>query len=132
MYTFIKKKIIKISEQVTDFVRDNLVQIIIIGGSFVFLEVIKSFPYVNIIPSYQFLVIGFVLFLTALMFRQMISDKIISIFVIFLLAISVFVTIFEQTIISDVIGFVIFVLLSFVVLRGIASNRKDFKKEINE
>ncbi len=132
MYTFIKKKIIKISEQVTDFVRDNLVQIIIIGGSFVFLEVIKSFPYVNIIPSYQFLVIGFVLFLTALMFRQMISDKIISIFVIFLLAISVFVTIFEQTIISDVIGFVIFVLLLFVVLKGIASNRKDFKKEINE
>jgi len=132
MFKTIKKKIISVSDKVTSFVRNNIGQVIIVGGAFIFLEVVKSFPYVNIIPSYQFLVIGFVLFLTAIVFRDIISDKIITIMVISLFAAAAVVSIFEQSLIADLIGFIIFILLLFVGLRGVISNRKIFKRELNE
>ena len=132
MFKTIKKKIISVSDRVTSFVRNNIGQVITVGGVFILLEVIKSFPYVNIIPSYQFLVIGLVLFLTAIVFRDIISDKIITIMVISLFAGAAVVSIFEQSLIADLIGFIIFILLLFVALRGMISNRKFFKREFDE
>lgn len=132
MYTFIKKKIIEVSDRVSNFTRDNLISIIIIGGCFVVLELLKSFPYINIIPNYQFLVIGFVLFITAILLRKVISDKVITITIIILFALAGIAIVFDQTVISDAIGFIVFILLSFMIFRGLVSNRHAFKKEVND
>ncbi len=132
MFKNIKKKIISVSDKITDFVHNNIARVIVVGGTFVLLEVVKSFPYINIIPSYQFMVIAFVLFLAAIVFRDIISDKIIIITVISLFAAASVVSILNQPLIADLIGFIIFILLVFVVLRGTINSRRTFKKEINE
>lgn len=128
MYTFIYKKIVKASDHVSIFVRQNLTQIVIIVGLFVMLEAIKSFPYINIIPNYQFLVVGFILFLTVVLLRVSLSNKKIILLVLILFTLASLITIFDVKPISDLIGFVIFVLLTLVVILQIASDRKDLKK----
>lgn len=128
MYTFIYKKIIKVSDQVVSFVRQNLVQVVVILGLFVVLEVIKSFPYINIIPNYQFLVIGFILFLSVVLLRVSISNKKIILALLALLFLASITTIFDIKPISDLIGFVIFVLLTLVIIRQIANDRDKLKE----
>lgn len=127
MYTFIYKKIVKISNQTSVFVQKNLVQLAIIGGLFVFLEVIQTFPYVNIIPSYQFLVIGFILFLTVLLLRVTISNRRIIQAILILFFVASIVAIFDVKRISDLIGFIIFVLLALVIIRQIVIDRTKLK-----
>lgn len=128
MHSFIYKKIIKLSNRVSIFVRQNLAQIVIIVSLFVVLELIKSFPYVNIIPNYQFLVLGFILFLTVVLLRVSLSNKKIILFVLILFMLASFITIFDVRPISDLIGFIIFVLLTLVIIRQIANDRKNLKK----
>ena len=128
MYTFIYKKIIKISNKISIFIRENLVQIVIIGGLFVLLQIIKSFPYVNIIPNYQFLVIGFILFLTVILLRVSISNKKITFIVLILFFLAALSAIFDLALISDLIGFVVFVLLTLVVVSQIVRDRGRLKK----
>jgi hypothetical protein len=127
MFSPIYKKITKVSNQIFIFVQKNLVQLAIIGGLFVFLEVIQTFPYVNIIPSYQFLVISFILLLTVILLRVTISNKIIICFVLILFVISAVVAIFDIKRILDLIGFIIFILLAIVIVRQFLIDRKKFK-----
>lgn len=128
MYTFIYKKIVKVSDQASSFVRQNLAQIVVIVGTFVVLEVIKSFPYINIIPNYQFLVIGFTLFLSVVLLRASITNKKIILAVLALFFLASVTTIFGIKSISDLIGFIIFVLLAIVIIRQIANDRENLKK----
>lgn len=128
MYTFIRQKVIKLTDLTSNFVRKNLIQIVIIVGFFVFLEAIKSFPYINIIPNYQFLVVGFILFLSVVLLRVSISSRKIVFLVLILFALASLTTIFDIKPISDLIGFVIFVLLTLVVIRQIISDRENLKK----
>ena len=131
MYTYCKKKIITLTNRLLVFVRKNLVQITIIGGVFIFLQLIKSFPYINIIPSYQFLVIGFTLFLSVILFGVIIANRNIIIGVIILFAIAAITTILELEAISELLGFIIFMLL-LITLRQVIIERKAFKQETNE
>jgi len=130
MFKNIKNKIILISDRVVEFIRENLAQIALIGGSFISLEVVKSLPYVNVIPSYQYLVIGFEFVLTTVIFRSLISDKKLVSLTIVLFSSAAVASIFEQELIADLAGFIIFLLLLFIVLRGLIADRKIFRKEI--
>lgn len=132
MFTFIYKKIVRITDQACKFVSQNLVQIVIIVGLFVVFEVIQSFPYINIIPNYQFLVIGFTLFLTVVLLRVSMSNKKIILAVLALFSVAAVASIFDIKRISDFIGFVIFVLLMIVIIRQIANDRGDLKKSTLE
>ena len=131
MFIFFKKKTIKIKNKLVDFVHKNLVQIIIIGGTFIFLQLIKSFPYINIIPGYQYLVIGFMLFLAAIFFGSIFTNKNILTGALILFAIAPVMIIFEMKVISELLGFVIFMLIT-ITLRQVIIDRKEFKKETNE
>lgn len=128
MYTFIYKKIVRVSDRISIFVRQNLTQMVVILGTFVFLEVIKSFPYINIIPNYQFLVIGITLLLSVVLLRVSISNKKIILAVLGLFFLASITTIFDIKPISDLIGFIIFVLLALVIIRQIANDRENLKK----
>jgi hypothetical protein len=128
MQTFIYKKIIKISNQISDFVRENLVQLAIIGGLFVFLEIIQTFPYINIIPNYQFLVIGFMLFLTVVLLKVSVSNRKIISAVLILFLFTPILEIFDIKRVSDLIGFVAFILLTIVIIRQIVIDREKLKK----
>ncbi len=128
MFTFIYKKIIKIYDQASIFVRANTTQIVIIVGTFVFFEVIQSFPYINIVPNYQFLVIGFTLLLSMVLLRVSISNKKIMLAVLILFFLAAIITIFDIKRILDLIGFIIFVLIALVVIRQIINDREKLKK----
>lgn len=132
MYKTFKEKINNLLERVILFTRNNLAQLSIIGGTFFFLEIIRTLPYVNIIPSYQFLVIGFILFLTGILFWKVISDNLIITIVTALFIMAAILTIFEVLELANLIGFTIFILLLFLSLRGLIINRKFFKGWINE
>lgn len=125
------KKITAVWNKIFVFVQENLVRLAIVGGLFVFLEIIQTFPYVNIIPSYQFLVIGFILFLIVIIFNEAFSNKRILFFITTLFAIASITAIFDLKRISDLFGFMIFVLLILVTLRGIIADRKKLKEEID-
>lgn len=127
MYTFIYKKIVKFSDQVSAFVRQNLTQIVIIVSLFVVLEIIKSFPYINIIPNYQFLVIGFILLLGVILLRFSIPNRKIISGILFLFVIASLLTIFDVKPILDLIGFVIFILLLLIVGRKIILEKDDLR-----
>lgn len=131
MYTYISKKINKSKEKFIEFVRKNVSQIVIIGGVFGVLETIKSFPYVNLIPSYQFLTIGITLLLIVIFFKVFISNRNIVLTIISLFVIGILVAIFDQKILEDLIGFVIYVLL-LIILRQVFRDRKELKKETAE
>lgn len=128
MYTFIRQKIINITDLVSNFVRKNLAQVVIIIGSFVVLEIIQSFPYINIIPNYQFLVIGFILFLSVVLLRVSIPNKKIIFAVLILFVAASLTTIFDIKPVSNLIGFVIYVLLAIIIIRQIANDREKLKK----
>lgn len=128
MYTFIYKKIVKFSDQVSAFVRQNLTQIVIIVSLFVVLEIIKSFPYINIIPNYQFLVIGFILLLGVILLRFSIPNRKIISGILFLFVIASFLTIFDIKPILDLIGFVIFILLLLIVGRKMILEKDDLRE----
>ncbi|MGYP001568004184 len=128
MFTLVYKKIVKISDQVSIFVRANIAQVVIIVGTFVFLEAIKSFPYINIVPNYQFLVIGFTLLLSVVVLRVSISNKKVMLVVLILFFLAAIITIFDIKRISDLIGFIIYVLLVLVIIRQIINDRESLKK----
>lgn len=128
MYTFIYKKIIKVLDRITFFVRHNLAQIVIIVGLFLVLEVIQTFPYINIIPNYQFLVIGFTLFLAVALLRVSVSNKQIILTVLVLFFAAVISTIFDIKLISGLIGFVVFVLIAIATIRQIFQDRRKLRK----
>ncbi|MBI5122571.1 hypothetical protein HZA75_01805 [Candidatus Roizmanbacteria bacterium] len=131
MYSFFKKKIDYFRNILTEFVRKNLAQVIIVGVSFSFLEVIKSFPYVNIIPNYQYLVVGFIVILIAFIFGILIPSKNIVKTIIFFFILASITTIFEIEMIENLIGFIIYLLLFFVVFREVIKRRKEFKDTKN-
>lgn len=128
MYTDFKKKIIIITDKLTNLVKENLVQLIIIVSFIVFFELIKSFPYINLIPNFQYLAMGFMIFLTLVLFRVSIPNRSVVRVVILLFSLGAVVTIFEGTQIADFIGFVTFVLLTLIVIRSIASDREKLKE----
>lgn len=128
MYKNFSKKIIKVLDNITSYVRQNIAQIVIIVGVFVTLEVIQSFPYINIIPNYQFIVIGFILFLSIVLLRVSIPSKKIILAVLVLFVAASITTIFDVKPVSDLIGFVIFVLLAIAIIRQIANDRENLKK----
>jgi len=131
MYTYISKKISVGKERLIEFVRKNLSQIVIIVGVFTFLEVIKSFPYVNLIPSYQFLTIGLVLLLIVIFFKVFISNRNIVVTIIVLFIVAIGAAILDQKILEDLIGFIIYILL-LITLRQVFRDRKELKKETME
>lgn len=131
MFVYIQKKIKNTWDRLFKFVQENLVKLVIVGGLFVLLEVIQNFPYVNIIPSYQFLVIGFILFLIVILFREAFTNKRIIAFIILLFGISSIFAILDIRKISDLLGFVIFVLLILVTIRQIIFDRKKLREEID-
>lgn len=128
MVNSIKKEIKEVSDKVALFIRDNLIRIFIVLAIFIFLEVSKSFPYVNIIPNIDFLIVGFTLLLAVALFRVAIPNKGIILVVLFFFILAMIVSITELNDIADMIGFIIYVLLSIMILRQVFVERKKLKE----
>ncbi len=128
MFTYIKKKIIEITDKVIAFFKDNLSQIIFLVFFIQILLGAESLPYINLIKNYEFYVTGLFIFLAMLIFRVIIPyERVLQIVLGFFIVASI-VTIFDQTIISDLLGFIIFVLLLLIVGRQILREKEDLKK----
>ncbi len=128
MFKNIKKKIKFTKNQISDFVERNIIRILIVLGIFILLEISKTFPYINIIPNVDFLIVGFTLFLAVTLFRVSIPNRSIILIVLFLFAIATLVTIVELKDIAEMIGFIIFVLLALTIIRLIFQERKKLKE----
>lgn len=128
MVARIKKKIKEISSKTSIFVKENLIQILLVFAVFIFLEISKSFPYVNLIPSVDFLIVGFTILLAVLVFRVTIPNKVIALVAIFLFVAAAFFTMVELMDIADMIGFMVYVLLSIMIIRQVLQEREDLKK----
>ena len=128
MVNILKKKIKEISDKFSIFVKENIIRILVVLGIFIVLEISKSFPYINIIPNIDFLIVGFTLFLAVTLFRVSIPNRSIILIVLFLFAIATLVTIVELKDIVEMIGFIIFVLLTIVVVRQIFLERRKLKE----
>ncbi len=128
MFTYIKKKIIEITDRIITFFKVNLAQIIFLVFLLQLLLAAESLPYINLINNFEFYSIGLLLFLSMIIFRVIIPyQKTIQI-VLVLFVVAAFVSIIEQVAISDLIGFVTFVLLLLVVGRQILREKDDLKK----
>lgn len=128
MFTYIKKKIIEITDRIITFFKDNLAQIIFLVFLLQFLLSAKSMPYINLVNNFEFYSIGLLLFLSMIIFRVIIPyHKTIQI-VIVLFAVAALVSVIEQVAISDLIGFIAFVLLLLIVGRQILREKEDLKK----
>lgn len=128
MFTYIKKKIIEITDRIITFFKDNLAQIIFLVFLLQFLLSAKSIPYINLINNFEFYSIGLLLFLSMIIFRVIIPyQKTIQI-VIVLFAVAALVSVIEQVAISDLIGFIAFVLLLLIVGRQILREKEDLSK----
>lgn len=128
MVNLIKKKVKSISDKVSIFVNKNIIRIIIILGTFIFLEISKSFPYINLIPNVDFLIVGFTLLFAVVLFRVTIPNKGIILVVLFFFIVAMLVSIVELNDIADMIGFIIYVLLSIMIIRQIFVERKKLKE----
>ncbi len=128
MFSNIKKKIKEISDKISIFVNENIIRIVIVAGSFILLEISKSFPYINLIPSIDFLIVGFTLLLVVLLFRVTIPNRNIVLVVLFFLIIAAFTTIVELKNIAEMSGFIIFVLLTLMIVRQIFQERKQLNE----
>lgn len=128
MFTYIKKKIIEITDKVITFFKDNLAQIIFLVFLLQFLMFAKSLPYINLINNFEFYSIGLLLFLSMIIFRVIIPyHKTIQIVIVLFVA-AAFISVIEQVAISDLIGFITFVLLLLIVGRQILREKDDLKK----
>lgn len=132
MFTYIKKKIIQITDKTISFFKDNLAQIIFL---FVLLQVLlalREAPYFNLINNFEFYSIGLFLFLSMIVFRVIIPyERIMQMVLVLFVAAAIF-TILGQTAVSKLIGFVSFVLISLIVGRQILRQRKDLKNIDND
>lgn len=128
MFSNIKKKIKEISDKISIFVNENIIRIVIVAGSFILLEISKSFPYINLIPSIDFLIVGFTLLLVVFLFRVTIPNRNIVLVVLFFLIIAAFTTIVELKDIAEMSGFIIFVLLTLMIVRQIFQERKQLNE----
>ena len=128
MFTYIKKKIIEITDRIITFFKVNLAQIIFLVFLLQLLLAAESLPYINLINNFEFYSIGLLLFLSMIIFRVIIPyHKTIQIVLVLFIA-AAFVSIIEQVAISELIGFVTFVLLLLVVGRQILREKDDLKK----
>lgn len=123
----LKRKIKEISNKSSIFIKGNLIQILIVLAVFIFLEISKSFPYINLIPNIDFLIVGFTILLAVLVFRVTIPNKAIVLVVVFSFVAAAFFTIVELMDIADMTGFIIYVLLSIMIIRQVLRERKDLK-----
>lgn len=128
MFTYIKKKIIEITDRIITFFKENLAQIIFLVFLLQFLLSAKSMPYINLINNFEFYSIGFLLFLSMIIFRVIIPYRRTIQIVIALFVVAALATIVEQVAISDLIGFITFVLLSLIVGRQILREKDDLQK----
>lgn len=128
MFTYIKKKIIEITDKIITFFKDNLAQIIFLVFLLQFLLSAKSMPYINLINNFEFYSIGLLLFLSMIIFRVIIPYRRTIQIVIVLFAVAAFVSVIEQVAISELIGFITFILLLLIVGRQILREKEDLKK----
>lgn len=128
MVSFVKKKIKEISDKSSIFIKENIIKILVILGIFIVLEISKNFPYINLIPNVDFLIVGFTLLLAVVLFRVTIPNKGIILVVLFLFVLAMLVSIIELNDIADMIGFIIFMLISIMIFRQIFAERKKLKE----
>lgn len=128
MFTYLKKKIIEILDSVISFFKENLAQIIFLVFLLQFLLAAKSLPYINLINNFEFYSIGLFLFLSMIIFRVIIPYERTIQIVLALFIVAALVTIIEQDIISEFIGFLTFVLFFLIVGRQILREREELKK----
>ncbi len=131
MLFYIKKKIIDTTDRIIAFFKENLAQIIFLIFLLQFLLAVKPLPYINLINNFEFYSIALLLFLSMVIFRVIIPYKRIIQIVLVLFAVAALFSLFEQIPVSDLIGFIIFVLLLLVVGRQMLREKNDLKK-INE
>lgn len=128
MVNNIKKKVKETQDKISIFVKENIIRILVVLGIFIFLEISKSFPYINIIPNIDFLIVGFTLMLAIFLLRVTIPNRGIILIVLFSFVLAMAATIIELSDIADMIGFVIYVLLSIMILRQVFAERKKLKE----
>lgn len=131
MFKYIKKKIIELIDRIITFFKDNLAQIIFLVFLLQFLMFAKSLPYINLINNFEFYIIGLWLFLSMIIFRVIILYERVLQIVLGLFIAAAIVTIFDQGLLADLLGFIIFVLLLLIVGRQILQERKDLKNISN-
>ena len=128
MFKYIKKEIINLSDRVINFFKENLAQVIFLVFLIQILLGAKTLPYINLIKNYEFFVIGLFIFLSLVIFRVIIPYEKMMQIVVGLFVVATVVTIFDQVLLADLLGFIIFVLLLMVVGRQILRERQDLKK----
>ena len=124
----IKEKIKKIYKKSVYLFKENLPQIFILFVIFNILISMRSLPYFNIINNYEFFVMAILILLAMILFRVIVPSRAIVQLVIGLFFIAIITTIFKIPKASEAIGFAIYVLLSFVVVRLVFQERSFLKK----
>ena len=92
-----------------------------------FLILIRNFPYINIIPQYNYYVVAACILLLIIFFRKQLTGKRLFIIVEVMIALALLADLFWINSIAQFLGFTIFTLLFIITLTEFFVHRKKLK-----
>lgn len=112
------------------FFKKNLAQIVLIFFLIQISVGMSRLPFLNIIPNFLYYELGVVIFIALVIFRVSIPNRRVIHITLYLFAASIVTEIFDIKKVSEIIGFIAFVLILFIVVREIIKNRKTLANEL--
>lgn len=128
MFDKIKKKIKELYVRALGFFRTYLAHIVFLVFTFQLLSFFNTLPYFNIINKYYYYVFAILWILSNFLFKKYITNKRILITGVNMFIIAVPMAIIEVDFLSDILGFVAFILILTYVLRQVFSERKVLRE----
>ncbi len=111
-----------------NFFKTYLAHIVFLVFTFQLLSFISSLPYFNLIDKYNYYVLAILWIFSNFLFKKYIINRKILIGSMVVFAIAIPITIVELEFLSDILGFVAFILLLTYVLRQIFTDREILRE----
>jgi hypothetical protein len=128
-----KKKIISYQfNQAKGFIINNFPQLITLVFLLQLLIAIRDFPYINIIDNYYIYVFMLVFFLAWVFFYKYFTSKRMLVMAIVFLALAYPTVVLHMTQVSELLGFVSYILLVMAILQKIVTEKKLLRKVQDE
>ena len=124
----IQKKLKGIYTVVLNFFKTYLAHIVFLVFTLQLLSFVSNLPYFNLINKYYYYVSGILWVFSNLLFKKYITNRKILIGAMVIFAIAMPIAVVELDFLSDILGFVAFLLLFTYVLRQIFEERQSLRE----
>lgn len=128
MFSQTKKKIKDIYILGLGFFKSHLAHIVFLVFSFQLLSVFNTLPYFNLLGKYYYYVFAILWVFSLLLFKTYITNKFILVTGILTFVLAIPASIVEFELVSDILGFVAYLLIFTYILRQIFFDKQNLKQ----